>query len=139
MSESRKSFTKWRRSPSLSSYRSIAADTLYSMSRPARSAAWRGLAGNSPLTPTKSIHRLAQAGKFALIIQDDDLNAGTLGDEAQQPRLAATRIRLDQKPGIDQRWQVTFELPSLDNLSNDHRPYRSETTVLASMSFRHEL
>jgi len=39
----------------------------------------------------------------------------------QQPRLAAARIRLDEKSGVNQCGQVTFQLPVVDNLSDDHR------------------
>jgi hypothetical protein len=49
------------------------------------------------------------------------LDAGAFGDEPEQPRLAAARIRLDEKAGVDQRRQVTFELPAVDNLSDEHR------------------
>lgn len=64
----------------------------------------------------KHVHHIAQAGKFALIVQDDGLNARTLGDQPEQPGLATSRIRLDQKPGIDQRGQATFEPSTVDNL-----------------------
>ena len=72
-------------------------------------------------TDQQHVHGFTQACKFAFIVQDDGLDAGTFGDKPQQPRLAAARIRLDEKARVDQRWQVTFQLPAVRNLSDDHR------------------
>jgi hypothetical protein len=41
--------------------------------------------------------------KFAFIVHDNGLDAGAPGNEPLRPRLAAARIRLDQKAGINQR------------------------------------
>jgi hypothetical protein len=62
------------------------------------------LADNSPLAPTQQhVQRLAQNCKFAFIVHDNGLDAGAPGNEPLRPRLAAARIRLDQKAGINQR------------------------------------
>ena len=41
------------------------------------------------------------------------LDAGAFGDETEQPRLAATRIRLNEKAGVDQRRSHSSFPPSI--------------------------
>jgi hypothetical protein len=52
------------------------------------------------------IRRLAQTCELAFIIEDDGLDTGALGNEPQEPRLAATRISLNEKARVDQRRKV---------------------------------
>jgi hypothetical protein len=72
------------------------------------------------------------------IVQDDGLDAGAFGNEPKQPRLAATGTRLDEKAPVDQRGQVTLELPAVDNLSDDHRlvPYHPRITAPRECCFQ---
>src|SRR5271154_4509199 len=62
------------------------------------------------------IDRLTQTGKLTFIVQNDRLNPGALGNEPQQPRLAAARIGLNEKPGIDQHRQVELQLRATSDL-----------------------
>jgi hypothetical protein len=75
-------------------------------------------------THQQHVYRLAQAGKFSLIVEHNRLDASAFGYETEQPRFAAARIRLDEEASVDQSWQVTFEPSVPDNLSDDHRPVR---------------
>jgi hypothetical protein len=72
-------------------------------------------------TNQQHVDGLAQAGKLALMVEHNGLDASAFGYETEQPRLATARIRLHKEPGVDQCRQVTSELPVIDNLSDDHR------------------
>src|SRR6516225_8671098 len=80
-------------------------------------------------TNQQHVHGLAQAGKLPLVVENNGLNAGAFGYETEQPRLAAARIRLNEKSGVNQCGQVTFELPIVDNLSDDHRLIRASQLI----------
>jgi hypothetical protein len=75
-------------------------------------------------TDQQHVYGLTQAGKFSLIVEHNCLDASAFGYETEQPRFAAARIRPDEKAGVDQNWQVTFEPYVPVNLSDDHRPVR---------------
>jgi len=72
-------------------------------------------------THQQHVYRLAQAGKFSLIVEHNRLDASAFGYETEQPRFAAARIRLDEEAGINQCRQVTFEPLPVNNVSDDHR------------------
>src|SRR5712692_6713142 len=66
------------------------------------------------------VDRFAQTRELALVIQYDGLNPGALRDEAQQPRLTAARIGLNEKAGIDQRREIELQLLTADDLPDNH-------------------
>jgi hypothetical protein len=78
------------------------------------------------------IRRLAQTCELAFIIEDDGLDTGALGNEPQEPRLAATRISLNEKARVDQRRKVELKLLTTDDLSNDHRHSLTATSAASS-------
>src|SRR5229473_1172251 len=75
------------------------------------------------------VDRFAQTRELALVIQYDGLNPGALRDEAQQPRLTAARIRLNEKAGVDQRGKIEFQLSTADDLPDVHRRFRSRLSL----------
>src|SRR5712691_684375 len=77
------------------------------------------------------VHGLAQACKFALIVQDDGLNARAFGDEPEQPRLATARVSLNEKSRVDQRGEVKLQLLTTDDLADNHRRFLVDLRVTA--------
>ncbi len=75
------------------------------------------------------VHRLTQTSELALIVEDDGLDPGALGNEPQQPRLAAARIGLNEKSGIDQRREVKLQLLAADDLTDDYRRFRANPSI----------
>src|SRR6266851_6349926 len=75
------------------------------------------------------VDRFAQTRELALVIQHDRLDPAAFGDEPEQPRFAATRIRLNKKSGVDQCGKIEFQLSAADDLPDVHRRFRSRLAV----------
>ena len=71
------------------------------------------------------VDRFAQTCELALVVENDGLDPGALGNQTEQPRLAAAGIGLNEEPGVDQCGEVELQLRTVNDLTDDHRRFRT--------------